>query len=62
MPIFVYKIAEKNVAIVAENSTVARDGLKNRYGNDVGTFLCTVDDIIQVTGNVVMDAESKIVE
>jgi hypothetical protein len=66
MPIFVYKVSinndKINVGVMAENSTVARDGLTQKYGNSPASFLCRVDDLFQVNGNVVVDSEVNIVE
>lgn len=66
MAIFVYKIEindeKRNVVVVAENSTIANDGLKQKFGNAPKSFLCQADDLFQVNGNVVIDGETKIVD
>lgn len=66
MSIFVYKIEvndeKRNVVVVAENSTIANAGLKQRFGHVPKSFLCQADEMFQVNGNVVIDGETKIVE
>lgn len=63
MALYVYRLNDKIVVgVMAENSTVARDGLGQKYGNIPASFLCKVDDMFQVNGNIIMDGEVKIVE
>ncbi len=67
MKIFVYKIKmEQNhvqmVAVAAENSTVANNGIQQQFGKDTQYwYQGSIDLFMQVQGNVVIDGETKII-
>ncbi len=67
MKIFVYKVRSPNVAniqtiaVAAENSTVAQNGLEQQLGSDIQHwFQGTIDMFMQVQGNLVIEGNAKV--
>ena len=61
--IYVYKINnEFNVGVIAENSTMARHGLDQKYPGVPVSYLAVLNEIMQVNGNVNMDSEVTVVK
>lgn len=60
--IYVYKINnEFNVGVIAENSTMARHGLDQKYPGVSVSYVAMLQEIMQVNGNVNMDSEVSVV-
>lgn len=60
--IYVYKINnEFNVGVIAENSTMARHGLDQKFPGVVISYVTTLNEVFQVNGNMNMDGEIKFV-
>lgn len=60
--IYVYKINnEFNVGVIAENSTMARHGLDQKFPGVTVSYVAVLNEVFQVNGNVNMDSEIKVV-
>jgi hypothetical protein len=57
MKVFIYKVGDRKVAVAAENTTVAKHGLSQRYPGVSTLYLDVVDEIIQVNGNLTIDQQ-----
>jgi hypothetical protein len=60
--IYVYKINnEFNVGVIAENSTMARHGLDQKFPGVAVSYVAVLNEVFQVNGNMNMDSEIKVV-